>query len=59
MGSKQRWTDPANDGQVDYVKVGIRIFMLIMLLALAAVMKIAIANDWLSSFSQTLGILGF
>lgn len=59
MGSNKRWTDPANDGQVDYVKVGVRIFTLIMLLALAAVVKIAIANNWLGAFSQNAALLGF
>ncbi|MBU3925393.1 hypothetical protein KKB43_03980 [Patescibacteria group bacterium] len=59
MGDKKRWSDPANEGQVDYVKVGIRMFALIMLLALAAVIKIAIANNWLESFSQNARILGF
>jgi hypothetical protein len=59
MGDKKRWTDPANDGQVDYIKVGIRMFAFIMLLALAAVIKIAIANHWLDSFSENARILGF
>ncbi len=58
MGDKKRWSDPANEGQVDYVKIGIRFFALIMLLAIAAVLKIAIANDWLSSFSENMRILG-
>jgi len=52
MGSKIRWDDPANEGQVDYVKVDARVASLIMLLLLAAVLKIAIANHWLDLISQ-------
>lgn len=46
MGEKKRWSDPASDGQVDYRKVGVRMFTLIMLLALAAVVKISIRDNW-------------
>lgn len=58
MSDKKRWNDPANDGQVDYVKIAVRMISLIMLLALAAVVKIAIANNWLGSISQTRNALG-
>lgn len=58
MGDKKRWNDPANDGQIDYIKIGIRMFALIMLLALAALIKIAIANHWIDSFNENARILG-
>lgn len=58
MGEKQRWSDPANDGQVNYVKVGIRFFALIMLLMLAAFIKMAIANNWLAALSRDMRVLG-
>lgn len=58
MGEKKRWTDPANDGQVDYVKVGTRMFILILILILATFIKMAIANNWLATFSQDMTILG-
>jgi hypothetical protein len=52
MGEKKRWSDPANDGQVDYVKVGVRMFALILLLTLAAVVKIGIRDNWFTSFKD-------
>lgn len=55
MGDKKRWSDPANEGQVDYVKVGVRMFALILLLALAAIIKIGIKNNWFDTFRNIAG----
>lgn len=56
MSDKARWNDPANDGQVNYLKVGSRMFALIMLLALAAVLRIAIQNGWIDTFRAVTGL---
>jgi hypothetical protein len=55
MGEKQRWNDPANEAQVSYVKVGSRFASLVMLLVLAAVIKIAIDNKWIETFRALTG----
>jgi hypothetical protein len=52
MADKKRWTDPANDGQPDLIKMGIRMFYLIMLLMAATLVRMAINNHWLDSFLQ-------
>lgn len=53
MADKKRWTDPANDGQPDLMKIGTRIFFLIMLLMAATFIRMAILNNWYDTFSQT------
>lgn len=58
MSSKERWDDPANDGQVDYRKVGKRFSNLVMLLVLAALLKMAIENHWLEQFYAIMRLLG-
>jgi len=50
--AKQRWTDPANDGQPDLEKIGMRIFYLVILLMAATALRMAILNHWFDTFSQ-------
>lgn len=53
--SKERWSDPANVGQPDYRKVGWKAFAIMMLLVIAAMIRIAINEDWLGQFRSTTG----
>ena len=53
--AKERWSDPANVGQPDYRKVAWKAFAVMLLLVIAAMVKIAIAEDWLGTFRNTTG----
>lgn len=55
MAKQKRWSDPANDGQVDLQKIGARIGFLIMVLMLATALRMAIVNHWFDNFFQLLG----
>ncbi len=46
MSGKSRWSDPANVGQPDYIKVGKKAMFLIVVLVAAAMIKIGIKNNW-------------
>lgn len=52
---KERWTDPANVGQPDIMKIGKRVMTLIIILALAAAIRIGIQNQWFDSAREIFG----
>lgn len=55
MSNKKRWSDPANEGQPDWEKIGNRMFLIIMLLVAATIAKMAMANHWIDTFNQLFG----
>lgn len=55
MSGKSRWNDPANVGQPDYIKVGKKIMLLIVLLVMAAMIKIGFKNNWFGTFRDITG----
>lgn len=55
MSSKSRWNNPADIGQPDYVKVGIRVMFFLILLVVMAMIKIGFNNNWFDFFRNLIG----